>query len=160
MSQLLILLFQSLMYIVLYPFLINLHITYYYLSIFSNMSYLLSPLFHIYYLFFNILTYFLVSLSIFSVSFIHLYLGPVLPSLFSVQFNLVQFNSIQFRSVQFRPVQFSSALDNTFTLTYHYSFQFSSVQSSSVHISSVQFNSAVLCRREHALTHWFSPIVK
>ena len=33
-------------------------------------------------------------------------------------------------------VEFSSALDNTYTLTYHYSIQFSSV---------------VLCRREHVL---------
>ena len=65
----------------------------------------------------------------------------------SVQFNSIQFSSVQFRpvqfssdqfssdqfssvqtsSVQFRPVQFSSDLDNTFTLTYHYSFQFSSL---------------------------------
>ena len=84
-------------------------------------------------------------------------------------FNSVQFNSIQFSSDQFRSVQFSSALDNTFTLTYHHSFQFSSVQFSSVQFSSdqfssvqislVQFSPAVLCRREHALklplTHRF-----
>ena len=89
------------------------------------------------------------------------HLGPVLPSLFSVQFSSVQFYSIQFRPVRFRPVQFSSTLDNTFTLTYHYSFQFSSIQFSSDQFSSVQFNSiqirsvqfssAVLCRREQAL---------
>ena len=59
----------------------------------------------------------------------------------SVQFNSVQFSSIKFSSVQFRPVQFSSALDNTFTLTYHYSFQFNSVQFSSDQFSSYQFNS-------------------
>ena len=72
--------------------------------------------------------------------------GPVLPSLFSVQFSSIQFSSVQFSSiqissVQFRPVQFSSALDNTFTLTYHYSFQFNSVQFRSVQFRSVQFNS-------------------
>ena len=55
-----------------------------------------------------------------------------------------QFNSIQFSSIQFSSIQLSSALDNTFTLTYHYSFQFSSV-----HFSSIQFSSAVLCQREH-----------
>ena len=47
----------------------------------------------------------------------------------------------QFSSVQFSSDQFSSAIDNTFTLTYHYSFQFSSVQFNSVQISSVQFRS-------------------
>ena len=59
----------------------------------------------------------------------------------SVQFNSVQFNSVQFRSVQFKPVQFSSALDNTFTLTYHYSFQFSSVQFRPIQFRSDQFSS-------------------
>ena len=79
----------------------------------------------------------------------------------SDQISSVQFNSVQFNSDQFSSDQFSSALDNTFTLTYHYSFQFSSIQFSSVQFSSikfssdqfssVQFSSAVLCRREHAL---------
>ena len=68
-------------------------------------------------------------------------LGPVLPSLFSVQFSSIQFSSIQFISVQFSSDQFSSALDNTFTLTYHYSFQFNSVQFSSIQFSSIQFSS-------------------
>ena len=82
--------------------------------------------------------------------------GHVLPNLFSVQFSSIQFSSIQFNSIQFRPVQFNSALGNTFTLTYHYSFQFSSIQFSSVQISSVQFSSiqfssTVLCRKEQAL---------
>ena len=72
-----------------------------------------------------------------------------------------QFSSIQFNSVQISSDQFSSALDNTFTLIYHYSFQFSLVQFSSVQISSdrirsvqfssIQFSSAVLCQREQAL---------
>ena len=55
------------------------------------------------------------------------YLGPVLPSLFSVQFSSFQFSSIQFSSDQFSSVQFSSV-------------QFSSVQFSSVQFSSVQFS--------------------
>ena len=65
------------------------------------------------------------------------------------------FSSVQFSPIQFSSDQFSSALDNTFTLTYHYSFQFNLVQFSSVQFSSdqfrlVQFSSAVLCRREQA----------
>ena len=40
----------------------------------------------------------------------------------------------------FSSVEFNSALDNTCTLTYHYSFQFSSVWFNSVQFSSVQFN--------------------
>ena len=84
--------------------------------------------------------------------------GPVLPSLFliqfsSVQFSSVQFNSVQFNSVQFRSVQLSSALDNILLshFTIHFSSvqfssdqfrldQFSSVQFSSVQFSSVQFS--------------------
>ena len=53
-------------------------------------------------------------------------LGYVLLSLFSVQFGSIQFSSVQFNSIQFTSI--SLALDNTFTLTYHYSFQFSPIQ--------------------------------
>ena len=62
----------------------------------------------------------------------------------SVQFSSIQFNSVQISSDrldQVRSVQFSSALDNTFTLTYHYSFQFSSIQFSSIQFRSVQISS-------------------
>ena len=55
----------------------------------------------------------------------------------------------QFSSVQFNSIQFSSALDNTFTLTYHLWIL---VQFSSIQFSSIQFNSVILCRREHVLT--------
>ena len=47
--------------------------------------------------------------------------------------NLI-FSLVQFSSVQFSLVQFSSAMDNTFSLTYNYSFQFSSIQFSSVQL--------------------------
>ena len=75
----------------------------------------------------------------------------------SVHFSSIQFSSVQFNSIQISSVQFSSALDNTFTLTYHYSLlfssiQFSSIQFSSIQFISVQFSSTVLCQREHALT--------
>ena len=75
----------------------------------------------------------------------------------SVQFSSVQFSSVQlltilllshitihFSSIQFSSVQFSSVQIS--------SFQISSVQFSSVQFSSVQFSSAILCRREQALS--------
>ena len=79
------------------------------------------------------------------------HLGPVLPSLFSVQFSSVQFSSVQFSlvqisSVQFRPVQFSSIQFSSWQYFYSHislfiSVQFSSVQFSSDQFSSVQFSS-------------------
>ena len=82
-------------------------------------------------------------------------LGPVLPSLFSVQFNSVQFSSIQFSSVRFSSVQFNSCQYFYSHISLFSSVQFSSVQISSVQFSSVQFSSAVLCRREHALNELY-----
>ena len=77
--------------------------------------------------------------------------GPVLSSLFSVQFSSIQFSSIQFNSVQSRSVQFSSDQISsvqtssvqllTILLLSHITIYFSSVQFSSVQIRSVQFSS-------------------
>ena len=60
-------------------------------------------------------------------------LGPVLPSLFSVQFS-----SIQFKSVQFSSDQFSSLQLLTILLLSHITIHFSSVHFSSDEFSSVQ----------------------
>ena len=54
--------------------------------------------------------------------YVHLHLGPVLPNLFSVQFNSIQFSSIQFSLVQFSSVQIWMIL-----LLSHITIHFSSV---------------------------------
>ena len=71
------------------------------------------------------------------------------------------FPQLIFSSVRFGSVQFNSALDNTFTLTYDYSFQFNSVRFSSIQFSCFmpkrtgpKFSSIFFRWREHTL-YWY-----
>ena len=67
--------------------------------------------------------------------------GPVLPSLFSVQFSSIQFSSVQISSVQTSPVQFRSWQYFYSHISLFISVQFNSVQLSSDQFSSIQFSS-------------------